>query len=130
MASADLWTETEDSMIRTYYPVHGRRWQGWSEVLPNRSLRAIQMRAQRLGATKYKVLPSANKERRKRPRAADARHRSCHVVPVADPMERVIADLMRDGYTPSEIDRRMKWPPNRAVYILTQRWERESGNHG
>lgn len=129
MASASLWSEAEDNAIQVYYPDHGRSWDGWAEVLPNRTLRAIQMRAQRLGATQYKVPQGERPKRRKKPREGDERHHAFHVTPSADPMERVIANYMRDGYTPSEIDAMMKWPPNRTAYILTQRWDRESGGN-
>ena len=46
------WDGREDSLIREHYPVHGKGWDGWGELLPGRSLEAISFRASRIGATR------------------------------------------------------------------------------
>lgn len=43
------WTPEEDELVRSHYPRHGMRWQGWDELLPHRSLNAIRVRAHGLG---------------------------------------------------------------------------------
>lgn len=41
----NLWSEVEDNAVRQFYPRHGSKWAGWSEVLPNRTTKAISGRA-------------------------------------------------------------------------------------
>lgn len=45
----EMWSEYEEDIVRVYYPEHGAQWKGWSELLPGRTLNAIQNRAYRLG---------------------------------------------------------------------------------
>lgn len=43
------WSASEDDVIRTWYPEYGMRWDRWETLLPSRTMRAIQNRAQKLG---------------------------------------------------------------------------------
>lgn len=40
-----LWSEAEDAALAANYPEHGANWDGWDEVLPNRTRSAISARA-------------------------------------------------------------------------------------
>lgn len=46
------WDDREDSLVKKHYPVHGKGWDGWREVLPGRSPEAITARATRIGASR------------------------------------------------------------------------------
>ncbi len=52
------WTPEEDEALRMHYPTHGRRWDGWKTLLPDRTSMAIIMRANVLG---LKVDPETRK---------------------------------------------------------------------
>ena len=56
----NLWSEVEDNAVRQFYPRHGSKWAGWSEVLPNRTTRAISARAARLGVTRVRKNPKVD----------------------------------------------------------------------
>ena len=43
------WTEEEKETVRREYPVHGRNWDGWVEVLPGRTRIAVADMAHSLG---------------------------------------------------------------------------------
>lgn len=43
------WSASEDDVIRTWYPEYGMSWDRWEDLLPSRTQRAIQNRAQKLG---------------------------------------------------------------------------------
>lgn len=43
------WTADEDKTIRTFYATQGAQWDGWRELLPNRTKGAIYQRAHKLG---------------------------------------------------------------------------------
>lgn len=43
------WGPGEDAKLARHYPDHGADWDGWEGLLPGRSRRAIQCRAQDLG---------------------------------------------------------------------------------
>ena len=45
------YTKAEDQAIIDNYPVHGSTWDGWRQILPNRSVSAIKNRAMKLGVT-------------------------------------------------------------------------------
>lgn len=44
-----MWTPDEDEVLRVYYPTRGSLWSGWAHLMPNRSIRAIEQRASKLG---------------------------------------------------------------------------------
>lgn len=54
-----VWVPAEDDALTGHYPTHGPVWEGWRELLPGRSARAISARASALGI-------------RRRPRPKDA----------------------------------------------------------
>lgn len=119
-----LWTESEDSAVRAYYPDHDLRWEGWAEVLPGRSARAISARAQRLGVAEVRTRPK-HKVRKPPMPPADRNHREGFEAPLTpDPEERFVMKRMGSGATPSEIDRERKWRPGTALAVLTHRWAR------
>lgn len=93
-----FWSSEEDDVVRTYFPKHGQRWPGWSEVLPGRSWDSIRTRA-------YRVFANAN--------VGDA-------VTVDAKLKR----LMESGLSMSQIDSLMGWPPNQTKKLLMQSWER------
>ena len=43
------WSEHEEYLIRKWYPEKGPSWDAWRKMLPNRTYRAIQQHANRLG---------------------------------------------------------------------------------
>lgn len=43
------WTKEEDGNLAVYYPIYGPNWDGWDELLPGRSRRAISARATKMG---------------------------------------------------------------------------------
>lgn len=111
------WSEAEDRAIREFYPRHGPRWDGWAEVLPWRTERAIASRAPVLGAYYQKPEGPPPKRRRKRRPALDA--------PTPDPYEQYVIGYMKEGMTPLEIDAVMKWRRGTAKAILVEMWKRD-----
>lgn len=111
------WGEEEDNAITTYYPKHGPSWDGWAEVLPYRTNRAIQMRAQRIG-----VSPPRQRAKEKPSR----KQREPKLVKVPDPQERYVMRRMKDGLTPSQIDSEKHWIPGTAVRVMSEKWDREN----
>ena len=57
------WTAEEDALVREHYPSHGATWEGWRELLPNRSLNAIRVHANGLGTLASKDVIAANNAR-------------------------------------------------------------------
>lgn len=47
--AGSTWSEYEDLLVRTHFPVHGSMWKEWPNVLPGRTTIAIRGRARRLG---------------------------------------------------------------------------------
>lgn len=112
----NLWSEVEDNAVRQFYPRHGSKWAGWSEVLPNRTTRAISARAARLGVPRRE---------RKEPQG-DERHRKVSMERIPDPNEKYVLACMRAGLTPTQIDRKRHWWSGTTIRILTERWAREN----
>lgn len=92
------WSSEEDEALRVYFPRHGLKWDGWSEVLPGRSWDSIRARASRIGAN------------------GD----TSNVVTIDDKLRR----LMESGLAMSQIDSLMGWPPNHTKKLLMRSWER------
>lgn len=44
------WTPEEDAVVRENYPSHGGAWDGWSRLLPGRTVEAVRVHAYKLGA--------------------------------------------------------------------------------
>lgn len=109
------WTEGEDRLVTMCYPSRGARWDGWHELLPERSSEAIATRARRLGVVRT----------RSRVGGGDANHYGFEFVKVPDPCESKVTRMMREGLTPDEIDRRMHWWPSTTKRILAEMWSRE-----
>lgn len=124
----DRWTDAQDQLLRDNYLKHGGRWDGWATLLPNRTGRAIDARARRIGLVRQRPKPKG-KPRPKRPPAADERHRDKEIALEPDPHEGYVMACMAAGMTPSEIDKRMHWYNGTTRLILTNRWERENEQH-
>ena len=93
-----FWSSEEDDVVRTYFPKHGQRWPGWSEVLPGRSWDSIRARAIRIGIN------------------GDG----CGAVAIGSKLRR----LMESGIAMSQIDLLMGWPPGHTKDLLMRSWER------
>lgn len=111
----NLWSEVEDNAVRQFYPRHGSKWAGWSEVLPNRTTRAISARAARLGVPRVRKNPKV-----------DERHIKFDYTKEQDPNERYVLACMREGLTLTEIDKKRHWRSGTTIRILTERWAREN----
>lgn len=121
----NLWSEEEDAAVVTFYPIHGRRWEGWKDVLPDRTMRAIEMRAQRLGVAPKREVAMTEGTRRRGDRNHYARSQYDREPPMTpDPNEGLVMRLMADGMTPSEIDDQMHWRPGKSILVLTHKWQR------
>jgi len=117
------WNDVEVNALKTYFPIHGSGWEGWSEVLPDRSSKAISVKAASMGivtSRQHNKTPERQRFKREHPE-----RRSGYKGP--DPMEGRIMRMMADGMTPSEIDAEMKWRPGKAKRVITERWAREKG---
>lgn len=99
------WTLLEDEMVAAYYRDRGPSWEGWSDVLPNRTYASIKERARRLGLHK-----------------TDSASAMDDMVP--DPHEDEVFELMAEGLAPSEIDEVKRWPRGTTVAITVSRWRR------
>lgn len=122
----NLWSEVEDNAVRQFYARHGPKWVGWSEVLPNRTPRAISARATRLGV-KGPPRPEPKHPRRERKKPeGDERHYSVGAAREPDPNEKYVLACMRSGLTPSEIDKKRHWWSGTTIRILREKWEREN----
>lgn len=126
MYTDDRWTDEQDQLLRDNYAEHGRAWDGWAVLLPNRTNRAIAARAQRMGLASKRP-KRADSQRQKRPHAADNRHRDRAIVWEPDPYEEHVLACMQAGMLPSEIDESMLWYRGTTRLILTNRWERDDG---
>lgn len=118
----NLWSDAEDNAIRQFYPRHGTKWEGWAEVLPTRTKRAIGARATRLGV---KVMRNHVGSRKRKKPTGDERHYNTVITREPDPYEGYVLDCMSKGMTPSEIDRSKHWWPSTTIRILREIWERE-----
>jgi hypothetical protein len=49
MSNGHPWTKDEDEILRRFLPSHGPGWEGWKELLPDRSRYAISARKVSLG---------------------------------------------------------------------------------
>lgn len=116
------WGEDEDNAVMTFYPKHGPMWDGWDEVLPNRTKRAIQVRAQRIGAAPVRTRVGKGTNRKNRQKQLEPRP-----FRMPDPNERYILRRMKEGLTPSQIDTEKHWIPGTSIRVLTERWDRENG---
>lgn len=56
-------TPEEDELVRRHYPSHGATWDGWDELLPNRSPNAIRVHANGMGVLASKDVISGNNAR-------------------------------------------------------------------
>lgn len=112
------WTEAEDNALRVYYPRHGTDWDGWAEVLPGRTRKAIGGRAARIGVTVKRAKPIP------KPKRKVEVHQQRSVGPSG--YDKHVRRCMEQGMSPSQIDSMMGWWPGKAVRILTTMWDREA----
>jgi len=94
------WSKHEDAILMAHYAKHGPSWEGWKELLPDRSKSSISTRVGRL-------------------------RESTSIGFIPDPYERRVVELMERGMSPSMIDKAMRWPKETAREIMSQRWERD-----
>lgn len=117
------WSQDEVSILTAHYPDHGRHWEGWETLLPDRTDAAIERKAHSIGL--FVKHPKSRKKpvRHKKP---NIKHHIRYSTQVAnDPTELYVMKCMKKGMTPSQIDEQMKWWPGKAKRILQCRWERE-----
>lgn len=119
-----LWSEVEDDALREYFPRHGAKWDGWQEVLPKRTIRAVEMRAKRLGL-RGPQRPRSEAPKRSKP-SGDDWHYKTRIIREPDQHERYVMSCMAAGMTPDEIDKARHWIPGTAKRVLMARWEREN----
>lgn len=101
-SATNQWTEAEDEVLRAHYLERGPRWQGWADLLPDRTPRAIQSRAQRLRLASRGNTPD------------DAsRH------------EADVASMMESGMTVTQIDEALGLPHGAARSIAAEMWRRD-----
>lgn len=95
------WTEHEDELIRIAYPEHGQKWDGWAELLPDRSRCAIGRRASRIG-----VGVGWRDQQDDETIQENGRH------------DRIVMRGMAAGKPPSQIDRENHWVRGMAKRIV------------
>lgn len=118
----DPWTEAELDLLREHYEEKGCKWDGWKELLPNRSPMSIRRKSNMIGLKIRSKLPRA-----KRTVYATGANECEHTyVRTPDPYEERVMGMMHDGMAPSQIDRAMRWRPGRAAMIVIERWERDN----
>lgn len=94
------WSDIEDATLRAYYPVHGKNWPGWEDVLPGKSASARNNRARRMG-----IAESSSQNA---------------VVTKYD----TVITLTNCGTPPSEIDRLMGYDAGTAHSAIVELWGR------
>ena len=103
------WSEDETAIIKAHYDEHGASWDGWEMLLPGRSRSSITKKAHRL----------------KMERAVNAKKRGPKARKAADSREAVVLRMMKQGLSPSQIDKKMRWVPGRTKMIVIDRWRRD-----
>jgi hypothetical protein len=111
------WTRDELNILRTHYNSRGCEWDGWRSLLPNRTNGAIRHKAFDLGIKSERDAPRAAPPRRRKPMRSR--------MYIADGSERYVLAKLKDGLTPSEIDKTRRWTPGRTKMILMEMWRRE-----
>ena len=106
--ATDRWTLLEDDMIVEHYQERGPEWEGWKDVLPNRTKSSIRSRAKRLGLRRSRF---------------NAVTMVKYMEP--DPYENDVFARLEVGFAPSQIDDVMGWPRGTAAAIAVDKWRRE-----
>lgn len=125
MSYTDPWTAAEDEALKAFYRYKPKDWEGWSEVLPNRTRRAIEARASRIGLKERKEKAKKSVEKAKKIEAVVKKPRGRAKIKPVEWGEWVVYLMGERHMSPSQIDSYMGWPPNRAKYLLMERWEKE-----
>lgn len=60
---SDAWSDKELKLLMEHYPTKGAIWDGWDELLPNRSKTAIGTHARKIGL--YMKQPNVKRGRKK-----------------------------------------------------------------
>ena len=110
------WKRAEEDLLREYYPEYGPSWDGWAEVLPNRTKGAISSRATFIG------IKVSHEARSRMARDVKARRFDSDEFTIVD---RFVRAAMERGKTPQEIDRAMHWWPGTTKRVLMHQWERD-----
>lgn len=108
------WGEFETLALMEFYPRHGPQWEGWDDVLPNRTRHAIIQKAAKLDLKAPIVRSKRNVED-----DDDEGSMTPHEY------ERIVRNLMGEGLSPTQIDQMMHWVPRTAANILKEIWARD-----
>ena len=108
------WGEFETLALMEFYPRHGPQWEGWDEVLPNRTRHAITLKAAKLDLKAPIVRTGRN---------VDDDDDEGSMTP--HEYENIVRNLMGEGLSPTQIDRQMHWVPSTAANILKDIWARD-----
>lgn len=107
------WGEFETLALMEFYPRHGPQWDGWDDVLPNRTRHAIIQKAAKLDLKAPIVRSKRNVEEQDEGRMPPREY------------ERTVTKLMGEGLSPTQIDQRMHWVPSTAASVLREIWRRD-----
>lgn len=110
--AAKPWGEFETLALREFYPRHGSQWEGWDDVLPNRTRHAIADKAARLSV---RAAPKTT-------RGTLGTSVDTGPTPPSE-YEKTVTRLMERGMSPTQIDTKMHWVRGTTVAILTNRWK-------
>lgn len=117
------WSDDEFAILKAHWEGHGKDWIGWESLLPGRTPRAIQTKANRLGMVEPDGKP---KKKQRQPKRKEPRTPTVIPPSVPDPYEHYVMACMEAGLTPRQIDQRMHWRAGTAALILTEKWGREN----
>lgn len=109
MAYTSQWSDDEVEILTAHYRDKGPFWVGWEALLPDRTDRAIQHKANSLGLKSSASRTGTERRRRK--------------VLKRDPVDAMVERMMSDGMAPSEIDERMHWYRGTAIRVITGIWK-------
>ena len=109
------WGQFETLTLMEFYPRHGPQWEGWDDVLPNRTRSAITQKAAKLDLKAPIVRIGRNVE--------DDDDDEGSMTPYE--YERIVRSLMGEGLSPTQIDQQMHWIPSTTANILKDMWARD-----
>lgn len=127
------WSDEEDNALRVFYPRHGGGWEGWPEVLPDRSRHAIYKRAKRIGLSQgfSSFGPYPPERRRRTSKKEKPTERPNRPAKTAVPRgctreDALVLEALEQGKTPTQIDAERHWYPGTTVRVMRAIWERQN----